>query len=133
MSDKNTQFIRKYKRQSKSIWEDDASTLLLYADVEQTKGKKITLNFKRYVYLHRDDVGRALGISVSSKMLEETPEFDSRYLEDFEMYGFLLMYLDIITEFCCLFSDEFERIFMLEPRDYFEAAELRWFSILRDV
>lgn len=133
MSDSNTQFIRKYKRQSKSIWEDDASTLLLYADVEQIKGKKLTLNFTRYVYLHRDDVGRVQGISVSNKMLEETPEFDSRYLEDFEMYGFLLMHLDIITEFCCLFSDEFERIFLLEPRDYFEAAELRWFSILRDV
>lgn len=133
MSDSNTQFIRKYKRQSKSIWEDDASTLLLYADVEQIKDKRLTLNFTRYVYLHRDDVGKVLGISVSNKMLEETPEFDSRYLEDIEMYGFLLMHLDIITEFCCLFSDEFERIFLLEPRDYFEAAELRWFSILRDV
>lgn len=49
MSDSSTQFIRKYKRQSKSIWKDDASTLLLYADVEETKGKKLTLNFTRHI------------------------------------------------------------------------------------
>ncbi len=48
------------------------------------------------------------------------------------MYAFLLMYIDEITEFCNLFSDEFESVFLLEPRTYFEAAETRWFSIIEN-
>lgn len=133
MSDINTQFIRKYKRQSKSIWDNDSSTLLLLADVEQSDEGEVDLSFNRYIYLHRDNVGRVLGISISKGMLEENPEFDSRYLDGVDMYGFLLLHIDAITEFCCLFANEFESIFLLEPRTYFEAAELRWFSIIDNV
>ena len=133
MKDTQSQFIRKYKRQSKSIWKDvDDSTVLLLADVEHNQ-TGITLNYVNYVYLHRDEVGRILGISISKALLDANPDFDSRYLSGIEMYGFLLMYIDEITRFCEHFSDEFEAIFGLDPISYFEAAELRWFTHIRDV
>ena len=131
MSDNNTQFIRKYKRASKSIWDTDSSTLLLLADVVNDIDG-VELSFSNYIYLHQDNVGRVLGISISKAMLVQHPEFESRYLEEIEMYAFLLMYIDEITEFCSLFSDEFESVFLLEPHDYFEAAETRWFSIIEN-
>jgi hypothetical protein len=130
MSDNNTQFIRKYKRASRSPF-DDHSTLLLLADVNDSNDE-IELSFVNYIYLHRDEVGRAVGISISKAMLEAQPEFESKYLEGIEMYGFLLMYIDEITEFCSLFADEFESIFLLEPTTYFEAVETRWFSIIEN-
>jgi len=130
MSDNNTQFIRKYKRASRSPF-DDHSTLLLLADVNDSNDE-IELSFVNYIYLHRDEVGRAVGISISKAMLEAQPEFESKYLEGIEMYGFLLMYIDEITEFCSLFADEFESIFLLQPRSYFEAVETRWFSIIEN-
>ncbi len=132
MSDTNTQFIRKYKRASKSPWDNDASTILLLADIVNSD-KELELAFSNYIYLHRDLVGRALGISISVALVEQHPEFESRYLEGIEMYAFLIMYVDEITEFCSLFTDEFESIFLLEPRNFFEAAEQRWFSILDNV
>jgi len=132
MSDTNTKFIRKYKRVSKSIWDKDDSTILLYADVVSNTEDDIELSFTHYMYLHRDNVGRVLGISISKAMLEENPSFTERYLEGIDMYGFLLMHIDAITEFCTLFTDEFESIFMLKPCDYFEAAELHWFSIIEN-
>lgn len=132
MSDTNTKFIRKYKRVSKSIWDKDDSTILLYSDVVSQNEDDIELSFTHYIYLHKDNVGRVLGISISKVMLEENPSFTERYLEGIYMYGFLLMHIDAITEFCSLFTDEFESIFMLKPCDYFEAAELHWFSIIEN-
>jgi len=132
MSDTNTKFIRKYKRVSKSIWEKDDSTILLYSDVVLKNEDDIELSFTHYIYIHRDNVGKVLGISISRAMLEENPSFTERYLEGIDMYGFLLMHIDAITEFCTLFTDEFESIFMLKPCDYFEAAELHWFSIIEN-
>ena len=131
MSDTNTQFIRKYKRASKSIWDGDSSTILLLADVvDNDAGLEVT--YSNYIYLHQDNVGRVLGISISKAMIEQHPEFESKYLEGLEMYAFLLMYIDEVTEFCDLFTDEFESIFLLQPRDFFEAAEVRWFSIIEN-
>ena len=130
MSDINTQFIRKYKRASKSPF-DDHSTLLFLADVNDSNDE-LELSFANYIYLHRDEVGRTLGISISKAMLEAQPDFESRYLEGIEMYAFLLIYIDEITEFCSLFADEFESVFLLEPHDYFDAAETRWFSIIEN-
>ncbi|WP_019030055.1 hypothetical protein [Colwellia piezophila] len=129
MSDTSTQFIRKYKRASKSIWDSDSSTILFLADVADN-GDGLEFSYSNYIYLHQDNVGRVLGISISKAMLDQHSEFESKYLEDIEMYAFLLMYIDEITEFCSLFADEFESIFLLEPRDFFEAAEIRWFSII---
>ncbi len=134
MSDRNTKFIRKYIRKSKSKWsEEDDSTILLLADYTQDNCGDIDLSFNRYIYLHRDEVGRILGISISKKMLDDNPEFDSRYLDEIDMYGFLLMHIDEVTAFCELYTDDFEAIFGIPPSDYFEAAEIRWFSIIRDV
>ena len=59
-------------------------------------------------------------------------QFTGRYLEGIEMYALLLLYLDDITEFCSLFSDEFESVFLIDPRDYFEVAELRWYSLIEN-
>ena len=131
MKDNQSQFIRKYKRASKSPWEDD-STILLYANVMAISGNDVALDFTHYIYLHRDNVGKVLGISISKSILDDNSEFSSRYLEGIEMCAILLIYIDDITEFCCLFSDEFESIFLLDPRDYFEIAVLRWFSIVEN-
>ena len=61
-------------------------------------------------------------------MLEDNNDFTSRYIEDIEMYCFLLVHIDKITDFCCLFSSTFFDIFLLEPRVYFEAAEIQWLN-----
>jgi hypothetical protein len=127
MSDKKSQFIKLYKKSGRSNWLDK-STILLYADSKNTSGE-LQLDFTRYIYLHRDDVGRALGISISKTMQNENLEFGStQYLSDFDMYTFLLVYLEEITEFCSLFADEFEQIFLLDPRSYFEVAAISWCS-----
>jgi len=134
MSDKKSQFIRKYKRQSQSIWKGrDMSTLLLYCDVVSSDENNVELSYTNYIYLHRDEVGQVLGLSISKTMLEDNPDFASRYLEDIHMYCFLLVHIDRITAFCCLFADEFENIFLLDPRTFFEAAEMRWLNIIEDV
>ena len=93
MSDTNTKFIRRYKRASKSPWDNDASTILLLADVV-SNDKELELAFSNYIYLHRDSVGRMLGISISGALLEQHPEFESKYMEGIEMYAFIIMYID---------------------------------------
>jgi hypothetical protein len=126
MQDKKSLFIRLYQRASKSPW-DDKSTILLYAD-SVIKSGAVELDFTRYIYLHLDSVGIILGISISKTMQNENSGYDSQYLSDFDMYTFLLVYIEEITEFCSLFSDEFEQIFLLEPASYFEAAAMNWCS-----
>ena len=67
MKNTKSQFIRQYVRASRSPW-DDCSTILLLADVvnEQT----LELNFNNYIYLHRDSVGKILGISISNSLFD---------------------------------------------------------------
>ncbi|MBH0051984.1 hypothetical protein [Pseudoalteromonas sp. SWYJZ19] len=127
MKDQKSPFIRQYVRASKSPWED-ASTLLLLADVidKQT----LELGFTNYIYLHRDSVGSVLGISISKDLLAANPEFSDRYLEGIEMYAFLLIHIEDITNFCNLFSAEFEQLFMLKPNVYFAAAEDSWLRLI---
>ena len=133
MSDTNTQLIRNYVRQSRSIWKGrDKSRLLLYCDVLSSAENNVELSFTNYIYMHRDDLGRPLGLSISKKMLEDNNDFTSRYLEDIEMYCYLLLHIDKITDFCCLFSSAFFDIFLLEPRAYFEAAEIQWLNIIEN-
>lgn len=126
MQDKKSQFIRLYQRASKSPW-NDKSTILLYADTVTTSGA-VELDFTRYIYLHRDEVGVVQGISISKTMLNENPEFESQYLSGYDLYTFLLLNLEEITEFCCLFADEFEQLFLLDPKSYFEVAAMHWCS-----
>ncbi|QYJ77429.1 hypothetical protein [Shewanella acanthi] len=120
-----SQFIRIYQRKSKSPW-DDHSTLLLLADIDETSSDQYALQFTRYIYLHRDERGQHLGISISKSLLEEHTEFDSQYLEDFDMRMLLLMYKDDISAFCEMFADEFKQVFGLPPSIYFDAAEQFW-------
>ena len=82
--------------------------------------------------MHRDGVGKVLGISISNSIFLANEQFTGRYLEGVEMYALLLLYIDDITEFCSLFSDEFESVFLIDPRDYFEVAELRWYSLIEN-
>lgn len=125
-----TQFIRVYKRKSKSPWED-SSTILLLAGVS-VEGAEPKINFSRYIYLHRDAAGGFCGISVSSSIQEELRIAGSRYYDDGFMYVILCEYFDEIARFCELFSNEFERIFMLSPGEYFEAVKENWTQKLMD-
>ena len=129
------QFIRKYKRVSKSKWSShDKSTVLLLADVIVDSDGEIELGFTRYIYLHRDEVGKVLGISISKAIFDGTDlHFEERYLEGNDMLLLLLTYIDEITEFCELFSDEFKSIFMLPPKEYFEVAIQVWCEQIENI
>ena len=130
MSDKKSLFIRKFVRSSRSPWQD-SSTNLLYAKIEESTGD---IDFSQYIYLHRDEIGRILGISRSKSLMGENPEFESQYLSvnDIHMYALLLLYIEEITEFTSRFSDQFEQVFMLNPRSYFEVAAQHWCSIIEN-
>jgi len=125
MSDNKSKLIREYQRKSKSPW-DDHSTVLLLADYQLEDNGTIELSFSRYIYQHRDSAGRIQGVSVSKSILEENPEFEGQYLEELDMYIVLLLLNEEITNFCALFSEEFEAIFGLTPEIYLEAAEQLW-------
>ena len=115
MSDKKSLFIRKFVRSSRSPWQD-SSTNLLYAKIEESTGD---IDFSQYIYLHRDEIGRILGISRSKSLMGENP-------------ALLLLYIEEITEFTSRFSDQFEQVFMLNPRSYFEVAAQHWCSIIEN-
>ncbi|MCK8105271.1 hypothetical protein MTF64_00010 [Pseudoalteromonas sp. 2CM41L] len=127
MKDQKLPFIRQYVRASQSPW-DDSSTILLLADVIDKQA--LELGFTNYVYLHRDSAGSVLGISISQQLLAANPEFLQRYLEGVEMYAFLLIHIEDITNFCSLFSAEFEQLFMIKPSEYFAAAEDSWLRLI---
>ncbi|MDN3476505.1 hypothetical protein [Pseudoalteromonas sp. APC 3355] len=127
MKNTKSQFIRQYVRASKSPW-DDSSTILLLADVVDEQS--LELNFNNYIYLHRDSVGKILGISISNSMLEKNTSFENRYLEGQDMTLFLLIYIEQITQFCEFFSEEFQQIFMQTPTTFFAAAENDWVDII---
>lgn len=127
MNDQKSPFIRQYVRASQSPW-DDSSTILLLADVVDKQA--LELGFTHYIYLHRDSVGSVLGISISQQLLAANPEFSQRYLEGVEMYAFLLIHIEDITNFCSLFSAEFEQLFMIKPSEYFAAAEDSWLRLI---
>lgn len=97
------------------------STSLWLANVVDDGGD-LRLNYDRYIYVHRDDVGRVTGISVSKSMLVEHPNLTSQHLTGDLVYAVLLFYIDEIEAFCELWADEFEQFFLLRPDEYFEAA-----------
>lgn len=125
MKDQKSNFVRIYKRKSKSPW-DDHSTILLLADYAIEDSEELEISYSRYIYQHRDSVGRTLGISISKSILETYPEFDSQYLEGLEMLVVLLLFKEDIQDFCVLFEGEFEDIYGISPNAYFETAELHW-------
>jgi len=130
MSDiKPTQFVKKLTRKSKAPF-PTTSTNLWLANVTSKEGSELTLDYSRYIYLHRDDVGKVTGISISKSMVEDHPNVGSQYLTGDLMYAILLFYIDEIEAFCSHWSDEFEQLFMLPPDDYFEAASWRWNALV---
>ena len=115
-----SQFVRLYKRQSKSPF-DDASTILLLANVSITKEQNIKLDFSRFIYLHRDCLGKPLGLSVSDKMMKEELKLKSKYISIEHAFPVLNTYLEEIENFCQIWAADFEDLFLLPPREYWKA------------
>ncbi len=131
MKTQQSKIIRKYKRQSKSKWQQlDDSTILLLATFEDKES--LSLKYDRYIYLHRDEVGRWLGISIS-RMIQDSLDLGDKYLCGADMFSVLLRYKNEILDFLEFFSDEFESLFGLDPLTYLAAAEICWQSKLSRV
>ena len=130
MSDiKPIQFVKKLTRKSKAPF-PTASTSLWLANVVGGSGDELRLDYSRYLYVHRDDVGKITGISISKGMVDDHPNIDSQYLTGDLMLATLLFYIGEIEVFCEHWSDEFEQFFLLPPDDYFEAASWRWNALI---
>ena len=132
MSEKKSKFIREYVRQSKSIF-DDKSTNLILCDYQISKEGEVELDFQNdYIYYHRDSCGRIVGLSMSKAIADEQ-EMESRYLSGTDMALILLIYKDKISNFCQLFEDEFVLLFGLKPTIYFDVAELQWLETVENI
>lgn len=128
MSQTKLQIVRKYTRESKSPFQD-ASTSLWLANV--TNEDRLELDFSQYIYVHRDDVGKVVGVSVSKSIAREH-SLESKYLEGSVMYRILIFYIDQIIDFCELWADEFEQFFLLPPDLFFELAQWHWNTIIEN-
>lgn len=124
-NNKTSQFVRVYRRSSRSPW-DDASTILIFADVQKFGKDETALGFDNYIYLHRSVAGEVLGLSMSKAMLENNPEFSGRYLAGEEMMRFIECYINEISIFCEFFEAEFTSLFLLPPRAFFHALSDYW-------
>ena len=120
-------FVKKLQRESKSPF-NDSSTALWLANIVSKPGEELALNYSRYIYAHRDDCGRIVGVSISKSMVADHPNINTQYLTGDLMYGILIFYINEIQSFCELWADEFEKYFWLPPDDHFEAASWRWKS-----
>ena len=125
MQDLKTSIIRKYQRRSTSPFEGDDSTILLLANVtDEPTG--VVLNYQRYIYLHRDNVGRWLGISISHSLEQEMEDGGGKYRQGREALSLLLCYHQEISDFLRNFSDEVESIFGLDAETWMIACKARW-------
>jgi hypothetical protein len=125
MQDLKTSIIRKYQRRSKSPFEGDDSTILLLANVtDEPTG--VVLNYQRYIYLHRDNVGRWLGLSISHSLEQEMEDGGGKYRQGREALSLLLFYHQEISDFLRNFSDEVESIFGLDAETWMIACKARW-------
>ncbi len=122
-------FVKQFKRESKSPF-DDASSALWLANVVSKPDEELKLDFSRYLYVHRDICGCIVGASISKSIVADHPNINSQYLTGELMYGVLIFYIKEIRSFCKLWADEFETFHLLPPDDYFEAASLRWNAIV---
>lgn len=130
MQDNKTSIIRKYKRQSRSPFVGDDSTILLLANLK-ADGEKIQLGFERYIYLHRDEVGRWLGISLSSSIIDELSDDEGKYRSGIKALSVLLRYQSEIGEFTQYFTDEIESIFGIDAQTWLIACKARWRKLLK--
>ena len=122
-------FVKQLIRASKAPFET-ISTSLWLENVISADGEPLVLDYSRYLYIHRDAVGKITGISISKAMVGDHPNVHSQYIEYGDlMFGILIFYIEEIENFCQLWASEFEKYFLLSPDDYFEAASWRWNSI----
>lgn len=122
-------FVKKLQRESKSPF-NHSSTALWLANIVSKPDEELTLNYSRYIYAHRDDCGRIVGISISKSMVAEHSYINSQYLTGELMYGILIFYINEIQSFCELWADEFEMFHLLAPKEFFGVAKIRWSSIV---
>ena len=125
MQDLKTSIIRKYQRRSRSPFEGDDSTILLLANVT-AEPSGIVLDYQRYVYLHRDNVGRWLGISISHSLEQEMEDGGGKYRQGREALSLLLSYHQEITDFLRHFSGDVESIFGIDAETWMIACKARW-------
>ncbi|MFC3093610.1 hypothetical protein DRW07_05245 [Alteromonas sediminis] len=130
MKAKTTSIIRKYKRSSRSPFSGDDSTILLLATIENIDS--LQLRFDRYVYLHRDDVGRWLGISLSNQLVDEFDDGKGKYRSGIHMIEVLFKLKDEIVTFLAHFSDDISTILGLDAARWLEAATPGWRKALCD-
>lgn len=128
MQDKKTSIIRKYKRQSRSPFVGDDSTILLLANLE-IEDEDLRLDFQRYIYLHRSETGQWLGISLSSSLIDELSDGKGKYRNHREALTVLLRYHEEITNFLRNFSDDVESIFGIDAETWMIACKARWRKI----
>ncbi|MGI2107435.1 hypothetical protein ACRN9A_20100 [Shewanella frigidimarina] len=101
-------------------------SLLLLADVD-SNNDSAKLGFNRYIYLHLDNQGYMLGISISESVSNKhAAKHGEQYLIGEDMFKTLLIYKDEISVFCELYYTEFHKIFDLSPTDYFEFSSVLW-------
>jgi len=126
----NISIIRKYKRQSRSPFNGDDSTVLLMATIAGSE--PLTLRYDRFIYLHRDEVGRWLGISLSNHVADELADDKGKYRCGLDMYYVLFNYQVEIADFLTHFSDEITALFGIDTATWLEVAQSRWSSMLKD-
>ncbi|MFC3092999.1 hypothetical protein DRW07_02110 [Alteromonas sediminis] len=130
MKAKTTSIIRKYKRSSRSPFSGDDSTILLFASIENVES--LQLRFDRYVYLHRDEVGRWLGLSLSNQLVDELDDGKGKHRNGIDMIEVLFKLKDEIVAFLAHFSDDICAIMGLDAVSWLEAASPGWHKDLRD-
>ena len=130
MNDNKTSIIRKYVRKSRSPFTGDDSTILLLANLT-VDGEEVHLSFERYIYLHRDEVGKWLGISLSSSIIDELSDDEGKYRCGIQALSVLLKYHNEIGEFTQYFSDEIESLFGIDAQTWLIACKARWRKLLK--
>ena len=125
MQDLKTSIIRKYQRRSRSPFEGDDSTILLLANVT-AEPSGIVLDYQRYIYLHRDNVGKWLGISISNSLEQEMDDGGGKYRQGKEALSLLLSYHQEISDFLKHFSDDIESVFGIDAETWMLACKARW-------
>ena len=129
MQDLKTSIIRKYQRKSRSPFKGDDSTILLLANVtDEPTG--VVLDYQRYIYLHRDNVGKWLGISISNSLEQEIDDGGGKYRQGKEALSLLLSYHQEIRDFLRHFSDDIESVFGIDAETWMIACKARWRKIL---
>tara|TARA_Y100000114_G_C11743722_1_gene320442 strand:- start:428 stop:820 length:393 start_codon:yes stop_codon:yes gene_type:complete len=125
MQDSKPTIIRKYQRRSRSPFEGDDSTILLLANLT-AEPTGVVLDYQRYIYLHRDIVGRWLGISISHSLEQEMNDGGGKYRQGKEALSLLLSYHQEITDFLRHFSGDVESIFGIDAETWMIACKARW-------